>query len=76
MWGEVVKTITISSDSTYLGEGAGPEDVDALAARIRELCPGAEVRLLTTHHTSASMNSECPEEWCALIDQAFCEFYL
>ena len=71
-----MKTITISSDPSYLGEDAGPEDVDALVARIRELCPEAEVRTLSSQLASASMSPECPEEWCTLIDQAYEEFHL
>lgn len=71
-----MKTITISSDPIYLGEDAGPEDVDALAARIRELCPEAEVRTLSSQLGSVKMSAECPEEWQALIDQAYEEFYL
>lgn len=71
-----MKTITISSGPTYLGEDAGPEDVDALVARIRELCPGAEVRVLSSQIGRVKMSAECPEGWCTLIDQAYEEFSL
>ena len=41
-----ITSIEISSDPIYLAFGATSVDVYALAARVRELCPDVDVRVL------------------------------